>query len=71
MLKKYKEVHLRDFPALRHHRSGDNGALCGSHSIHYYAVTLIASDHRKMMSPRRLAGTTKRYLLGWADLKSD
>lgn len=62
MLEMYKEVHLCDFPMHRHHRFGDNGALCGSHSIQFYAVTLIASDHRKMMSPQLLAGTTKRYL---------
>lgn len=71
MLEMYKEVHLCDFPVHQHHRFGDNGALCGCHSIQYNAVTLIVSDHRKMMSPQLLAGTTKKYLLRWADLKSD
>lgn len=67
----YKEVHLRASPVHRHHRFRDNGALCGGHLIQYYAVTLIASDHRKMMSPQLLAGKTKKNLLGWAELKSD
>lgn len=29
------EVHLCDFPVHQHHRFGDNGALCGCHSIQY------------------------------------
>lgn len=62
-LEMYKKVHLLDFSVHRYHKFGHNGALCGSNLIPYYAVTLIASDHRKMMSPQLLVGTTKKYLL--------
>ena len=67
----HKEVHLLESPVHRHHRFGDNGALCGGHLIQYYAVTLIASDHRKMMSPQLLAGKTKKnpFRMGRAEIR--
>lgn len=61
-LKSTKTFTLAPFPVHRHHRSGDNGALCGSHSIQYYSVTVIATELRNMMSSQLLVRTTKEYL---------